>query len=66
MAKAEKQSADETQNFEGRRWAMVIDLDRCTGCQGCVVACHAENNIAIAGEEEASKGRTRGWIRIER
>ncbi len=66
MAKAEKQYADETQNLEGRRWAMVIDLDRCTGCQGCVVACHAENNIAIAGEEEASKGRTLHWIRIER
>lgn len=66
MAKAKKQSADEAQNLDGRRWAMVIDLDRCTGCQGCVVACHAENNIAIAGEEEASKGRTLHWMRIER
>jgi molybdopterin-containing oxidoreductase family iron-sulfur binding subunit len=45
---------------------MVIDTDRCTGCEGCVVACHAENNIATVGEEEAAKGRANHWIRIER
>jgi molybdopterin-containing oxidoreductase family iron-sulfur binding subunit len=45
---------------------MVVDLDRCTGCQACVVACHAENNIPIVGEEEALKMRTLHWIRIER
>lgn len=45
---------------------MVIDLDRCTGCEACVVACHAENNIRIAGEEEAARGRSINWIRIER
>jgi molybdopterin-containing oxidoreductase family iron-sulfur binding subunit len=45
---------------------MVVDLDRCTGCQACVVACHAENNIQIAGEDEALIGRTLHWIRIER
>ena len=36
------------------RWAMVVDLDRCTGCQACVVACHAENNVSIVGEEQAA------------
>jgi molybdopterin-containing oxidoreductase family iron-sulfur binding subunit len=45
---------------------MVVDLDRCTGCQACVVACHAENNIPVVGEEEAAKIRTLHWIRIER
>jgi molybdopterin-containing oxidoreductase family iron-sulfur binding subunit len=45
---------------------MVVDLDRCTGCEACVVACKAENNVRIAGEEEAAKGRAIYWIRIER
>jgi molybdopterin-containing oxidoreductase family iron-sulfur binding subunit len=45
---------------------MVIDLDRCNGCSACVVACAAENNIPVAGEEEAAKGRAISWLRIER
>ncbi len=47
-------------------WAMVIDQDRCTGCEACVVACRAENNIPVSGEEECARGRARNWIRIER
>ncbi|MCJ7704157.1 MAG: 4Fe-4S dicluster domain-containing protein, partial [Desulfobacterales bacterium] len=35
---------------------MVIDLDRCSGCQACMAACHAENNIAIIGPEESAMG----------
>jgi Fe-S-cluster-containing dehydrogenase component len=49
-----------------RRWGMVIDLDLCTSCQACVVACHAENNVATVGEEEVALGRSLHWIRIER
>jgi molybdopterin-containing oxidoreductase family iron-sulfur binding subunit len=45
---------------------MVVDLDRCTGCEACVVACHAENNIPTAGEEQAARGRAKHWIRVER
>jgi molybdopterin-containing oxidoreductase family iron-sulfur binding subunit len=66
MAKEEKQSADPPTLAVGRRWGMVIDLDRCTGCQACVVACHAENNVPVVGEAEAAYGRSMHWIRIER
>jgi len=48
------------------RWGMVVDLDRCTGCEACVVACRAENNVATAGEKGAANGRAIHWIRVER
>jgi len=48
------------------RWAMAIDLDRCTGCQACMVACHAENNVPVMGAQAATEGRYMGWIRVER
>jgi len=45
---------------------MTIDLDRCTGCEACVVACHAENNLPLSNPEQAAEGRTAHWIRIDR
>jgi Fe-S-cluster-containing dehydrogenase component len=49
-----------------RKWTMIVDLDKCTGCSACVVACHAENNVPIVTEREVVRGRGQHWIRIER
>lgn len=49
-----------------RKWQMVVDVDRCTGCQACVIACQAENNIAINSESHFVQHRAFEWIRIER
>ncbi|MCK6527422.1 4Fe-4S dicluster domain-containing protein [Myxococcota bacterium] len=49
-----------------RRWAMSVDLDRCTGCQACMVACMAENNVPFVGKEQVALGREMSWIWIER
>ena len=46
------------------RWGMVIDLDKCTACQACTVACQVENNVAFMGPEEAEKGRAIFWIKL--
>ncbi len=51
--------------FPEHRWAMAIDMDRCTGCQACVVACYAENNVPVVGPEAMTKGRNMGWLRVE-
>ncbi len=51
---------------EHTKWVMVIDLDRCTGCNACVTACSMENNVAFAGEEENAYGRGMHWIRLVR
>ncbi|MBI3991559.1 MAG: 4Fe-4S dicluster domain-containing protein [Candidatus Omnitrophica bacterium] len=46
------------------RWGMVIDLDKCTGCQACVVACKQENNVPYVGPDESARGRTISWMKL--
>lgn len=48
------------------QWGMVVDIDKCTGCQACVVACQSENNVPINEEAHFNQRRAIEWIRVER